>query len=100
MRCAIDLDDELTLERHAAGGGGVEQTDHVEQCALARARGTHHRDELARLHAQVDVVERQRLDPVGAVDLLDAVELDRRAGGAGGGYASCGRTRRLRRRRA
>ena len=54
----------------------VEEAEHVQQRALARPRGPHDRDEARRLHLEVDVRERHRLQPVGAVDLLDVRQSD------------------------
>jgi hypothetical protein len=63
---AVDLD--LAL------GRDVEQPHQVEQGALAAAGGPHDRDELALLDVDADVGEGDRLDAIGAIDLLDAVE--------------------------
>ena len=58
----------------------VEQAHEVQQRALAAARGAHDRDELAGGHVERDVRQRHGLDPVGAVDLLDLVEVEHRGG--------------------
>ena len=68
--------DRLAVERDRARARLVEQPHQVEQRALAAARGAHDRDELALPDLQVDVVQRRRLDALGAVLLADLLQVD------------------------
>ena len=82
----------LTRDLDAAAARAVEPRDQVEQRALARARGTHQRDEAAALDAQADVRERVYLvhaAPVhaGNVSNLDQIGLPGRAGSSHAGAA-------------
>src|SRR5205823_2163809 len=54
----------------------VEDAEDVEQGRLARARGAHDGDELALVHAQVDVAKHRDRAGADLVRLVDAGELD------------------------
>ena len=61
----------LVAEEDAAGGRRLEAGDEAEERGLARARGAEERDQLARLDAHRDVVER-RVAAEFLADVLDA----------------------------
>ena len=61
--------DPRAVELDLARARLVEQADEIEQRALAAARRAHHRNKLALGDVEIDVVERRRLDPLGAVQL-------------------------------
>ena len=66
----VDLD--LTF------GWRVQPAEQVEQGGLAAAAGTHDGDELAGVHSEVDVIERDDLGGTAAVDLGQTLGLDDR----------------------
>ncbi len=58
-----------------AAGGLSSRPKHIEQRRFAAARRAHDGDELARRDLQRDIVERQRLDLAGLIDLGDLVRV-------------------------
>ena len=64
---AIDL---LPIELEPSAARLVEQADQVQQRALAAAGRPHDGDELSLGDVEIDVLQRQRLDALGAVDLF------------------------------
>ena len=73
-----ELRDRLAGERVLAVGRRVEQAEDREQRRLAAARRSFHRDVLARLDLDVDVLKGVGLHLVGVEDLLDPGEADQR----------------------
>src|SRR5438309_300788 len=72
-----ELSHVLPGEHVRAGIGYVEATEDVHERRLARARGTHDRDELARSDVEIDAPERVHRDlSTDRVGLCDAAELD------------------------
>src|SRR5882724_1603590 len=71
--------DPLAVELDLALARLVEQTDQVEERALAASRGTHDRDQLAFFDHEVDVVERHGLDALRTVQLADLLQADHAA---------------------
>jgi hypothetical protein len=47
----------MAVNHHALFCWAIQSSQQVQQCGFAAAVGTHHRDKLARVHAEVDVVE-------------------------------------------
>jgi hypothetical protein len=68
--------DGRAADLHAALARPVEQADEIQQRALAAAAGAHHRDEFAAVDGEVDVLQCQRLDLVGAVGLAHFIQSD------------------------
>ena len=69
QRLVVERDEVGVAEQHRAAGGVVERRAAVHQRRLARARGAHHRGELAGVEVEGHAVERAHLGLAGAVDL-------------------------------
>src|SRR6185312_3029950 len=62
--------------RDRALGGRVQPADQIEESRLARARGTHEREEVALADVEIHVVQHLDLLPAARVDLAQAADLD------------------------
>ena len=63
----------LVEEEIVTIGWVIEQADDVEQCRLATARGPHDGNEVPLVDFNIDAVERDSFDFVGAVDFEQVV---------------------------
>ncbi len=84
---ALAVEDPLSAEGEAAGGGGVDEADGGEEGGFAGAAGAEEGDDFARGEAEGDVVHGDDLGVAGAVDFGEADGLDGWGQWGGGGHA-------------